>query len=378
MVARTLTVVQMLPELDSGGVERGTLELGAFLCGRGHRSIVISGGGRLVPQLQGGGSEHVTWPHVGEKSPRCLAYVLPLRRLLGRERVDILHLRSRLPAWVGYLAWKSLPAWRRPRLVTTFHGFYSVNAYSAIMARGERVIAVSNAIAAHIREAYGVTAERIVTIHRGFDAGAFAPDTVSRQRVAHLQTQWGLPAAPVPLVMLAGRLTRLKGHELFFESLAQIADLPWQAVCVGDTRENPSAVERLERRLAALNLGGRVKLVGHCDDMPAAFLLADLVVSPSVEPESFGRTAVEAQAMGKAVIASAHGGSLETLVAGETGWFFPPGDASALAAVLRTALTDPEVRRRCGAAGRLWVARHFSTERMCGRTLGVYRHLLAL
>ena len=149
MVAGTLTVVQLLPELDEGGVENETLELGSYLAAHGYRSIVISGGGRLVPKLEQAGSEHVAWPHIGEKSPRCLQYIMQLRSFLLKEKVDILHLRSRLPAWIGYLAWMSLPKSKRPGLITSFHGFYSVNSYSTIMTKGERVIAVSNNIREH-------------------------------------------------------------------------------------------------------------------------------------------------------------------------------------------------------------------------------------
>ena len=148
--ARSLTVVQMLPELEGGGVERGTLELGKYLAEHGHRSLVISAGGRLVGQLEREGSKHIPW-NVGSKSPICLKYILPLRRLLQKEQVDVLHLRSRMPAWVGYLAWKSLPKSKRPALVTTFHGFYSVNSYSAIMTKGDGIIAVSESIKKHIQ-----------------------------------------------------------------------------------------------------------------------------------------------------------------------------------------------------------------------------------
>ncbi len=165
MVGGSIKVVQMLPDLVSGGVERGTLEVGKYLSDHGHDSLVISGGGRLVPQLEREGSTHLTWHQIGEKSPRCLRYFFPLRKLLVEEKIDILHLRSRLPAWIGYLAWKSLPENKRPALVCTFHGFHSINKYSSIIAKGEKVIAVSKAIKQHIKDAYHVSPVRIHLVH---------------------------------------------------------------------------------------------------------------------------------------------------------------------------------------------------------------------
>lgn len=367
----------MLPELESGGVERGTLELGAYLTGKGHRSLVVSGGGRLVPQLEKEGSRHIQYRHVGEKSPRCLAYLLPLRKLLVRENVDILHMRSRLPAWVGYLAWKTLSLSKRPRLVTTFHGFYSINAYSAIMTRGERVIAISNIIAEHIRQNYPVNPEKIEVIHRGFDTETFNPAKVDSHRLATLRNQWMIKSGDPPLIMLPARLSRWKGHDVFIQSLARIKRLPWSAVCVGDLKENPGYAEQLQATILDLGMADRVRFVGHCGDMAAAFLLADVVVSAaSTEPEAFGRVAVEAQAMGKPVVATAHGGSLETVVDRKTGWLVMPNDAASMARALQEAVADRERSRKMGEAGLQWVNQRFTTLSMCKKTVALYDRLL--
>ncbi|MBI9084065.1 MAG: glycosyltransferase family 4 protein [Desulfobacterales bacterium] len=376
MVARPITVVQMLPDLESGGVERGTLEMGQYLASRGHRSLVISAGGRMVSRLEAEGSRHLSWP-VGDKHPGSLRYLLPLRRLLAGEPVDILHLRSRMPAWIGYLAWKSLPPGCRPALVTTFHGFYSVNRYSAVMARGEKVIAVSEAIAGHVRARYKVSGDRIALIYRGIDETVFSPDAVSPERVEALRRRMGLAGCQTPLVMLAARITRLKGHDLLLTSLAGLRDLPWTCVFVGDADETSAYPPMLKKQVEALGLQDRVVFAGHCDDMPAALALSDVVVSASREPESFGRTAVEAQAMGRPVVASAHGGSLEVVRHGETGWLFQPGDPQALAHGLKTVLADPMLRQRWGARGRKWVARRFTVSRMCEKTVDIYGALLS-
>lgn len=409
-----LVVLQVLPELESGGVERGTLEVARHLVQQGHRSLVVSGGGRLVQQLEEEGSKHIEMP-LGKKSPLSLAWIPAFRHLLTEHRVNILHLRSRMPAWIAYLAWKSLPTNRRPRLVTTFHGFYSVNQYSAIMTKGEKVIAVSQTIADHIREHYRVEEERIVLIHRGVDIEKFAPEAVSSMRLAALRRQWGLtektfrpPAAdlarpandqqqvirtvkrprtptpvttgneqsPAPIIMLPGRISRWKGHDVFLRSLAQIKNLPWLALCVGDMNENSGYGDQLMNLRNELGLEQRVKFVGHCADMPAALLLADLVVSPaSTEAEAFGRIAVEGAAMGKPVIASAHGGSLETVLPGQTGWLVTPNDATALADALLEALSNIDKCRHLGETGRQWVHKKFTTATMCKQTLTLYEKL---
>lgn len=372
---KQLTIVQMLPDLDEGGVEAETVETAAYLSKNGHRSMVISAGGRMVSALEKAGSRHVSWRYIGEKSPRCLTYLIPLRRLLIREQVDVLHLRSRLPAWIGFLAWKSLPSEKRPRLLTTFHGFYSVNAYSAIMTRGEQVMAVSKTIAKHITTAYGTPKEKITIIYGGFDETLFDPEKVDAARTDRLKTSWGLDTGATPLILLPGRITRLKGHEMFIQSLKQIRHIPWTAVCAGDTRENADLVEELRDRARAANLEDRIKFVGHCDDMPAAMLLADVVVSASIKPESFGKTAVESQAMGTPVIATAHGGSLETVVNRETGWLVQPGDDISMADALQEAITDRPISRRLGEQGKKRVSERFTSAIMLEKTVAVYQAL---
>ena len=375
MSFRPMTVVQMLPDLESGGVERGTLELGAFLVRQGHRSLVVSGGGRLVPQLEEEGSRHISLP-VGKKTPQCIGCIPRLRQLLLAQRVDILHLRSRVPAWVALVALKTLSKNQRPRVVTTFHGFYSINKFSAVMAKGERVIAVSHIISDHIQSFYGIPKERIRVIHRGVDPALFDPSNVSTKRRDALWQKWGIPDTEGVVILMPARITRLKGHDLLIRSLGRIKHLPWTAVFTGDLADNPSYAGELQSQIESLRLGDRIKLVGHCDDMPAALLISDVVVSASGKPESFGRIAVEAQAMARPVIATAHGGSLETVQDRTTGWLVPPGDEAAFAKALETALSQPDVRRTYGQNGRQRVRQQFTVENMCRATLNVYQELL--
>jgi len=376
VVSRKFTIVQMLPDLITGGVERGTLETGAFLVSKGHRSIVVSNGGPMVKDLVKNGSEHITLP-VGEKNPKALWCIPQLRKMFIEEKVDILHLRSRLPAWMGLAAAKTINKKIRPRIVTTFHGFHSINAYSAVMIKGERVIAVSKPINEHIAEKYGVSGDHVRTINRGFDALSFDPKLVSQTRIYDLKTKWGLENKTGPFIMLPGRFTQLKGHGLFLSALEKIKHLSWTAVLVGDESEKPGYASLLKDQVLQAGLEGRVIFAGHCNDMPAAFMLSDLTISSSIRPESFGRVAVESQAMGIPVVATAHGGSLETVIPEKTGWLFPPTDVDALANVLEEAVGDPEKLQRMGSQAKKWVYSNFTTQLMCEKTLNLYEELLA-
>lgn len=376
MVAEKLTIVQVLPELDEGGVEGETLDLAIYLARNGYRSVVISGGGRLVPQLEKNGCIHVLWPHIGEKSLRCLKYVSKLRRFLQQERVDILHLRSRLPAWIGYLAWKLVPEDKKPSLITTFHGFYSVNSYSRIMTKGEKVAAVSETIKQHIIDNYKIDARRISLIHGGFDVREFSPGVVAQERIDVLKDKWLPHHDGTPIIILPGRLTQWKGQDLLIDSLAHIKDQKFIGLLIGETEENPSFTRKLLEQIRQHGLQDKILLVGHCTDMPAALLLADVVVSASsTQPEAFGKVAIEAMAMGKPVIATAHGGTLETVLPGKTGWLVPPLDPIAMANAITEALGNLEHARELGRQGCLWVNERFTARAMCEKTLALYHEV---
>ena len=371
MTDRSYNVVQMLPELNEGGVETGTLQLSKYLSTQGHHSIVISDGGRLVPQIEKNGSSHICYP-VGKKSLRCLQCIIPIRRLIVQCKVDILHLDSRLPAWIGYLAAKSLPQKIRPRIITTFHGFHSVNVYSAIMTKGDIVVAVSNVVKDHIVNQYNIPEDRIRVIYRGVDEGKFKPESVSNQQIRELKSKWNIENAAAPIILLPARLSRLKGHEIFIRSLALIKEFPWTAICTGNFTASSSRFFKIQNLISQLGLEHRVKFVGHCDNMACALMIADIVVSASIEPEGFGLTTVEAQAMEKPVIATAHGGSLETVFDGQNGWLVEPGNDHPMANALKEAILNPEKRIQFGKEGRKFVNHCFSIEKMCEKTLSLY------
>ena len=314
--ARPLTVVQMLPALDGGGVERGTLEIAAALVRAGHRAIVVSEGGRLVDELEALGAEHVMLP-VGRKSLTTLRYVPRIRRLLREESVDILHLRSRLPAWIGWLAWKGMPRGSRPHLVTTVHGAYSPGWYSAVMTRGERVIAVSDSIVDYIRSHYPIVdPERIVRIYRGVDPAYyypdFRPDTAWLERFFQENPQ----ARDRWLLTLPGRITQIKGQLDLVEIVAGLKarGVPVHALLVGGVHPRRQDYwRRVQQAIQAQGLGDDITWLGPRRDLREILAISDVVLSLTTKPESFGRTVTEALALGRPVLGYDHGGVGEQL-----------------------------------------------------------------
>ncbi len=369
-------ILQVIPRLGVGGAERAAIDVSRAIVAVGGRALVASEGGALEPELLRTKATHIPMP-AGSKSPfTILRNAGRLADLIRREGVDLIHARSRAPAA------SALKAARRTGVpfVTTFHAAYNFSnrikkSYNAVMARGDRVIAISDFIADHVREHYAVGDDRLRRIHRGIDMVGFDPAAVGSERVASLAARWNLPDG-VPVAMLPGRLSRWKGHGVMVEAMAR---LERDAICllvgVGWGREGQR--RELERAIARRNLEGRVVMIEDVRDMPAAYRLADVVVSASVAPEGFGRVAVEAQAMGVPVVATDHGGARETVDAGSTGWLVRPNDPSALSRAVAEALDlDEEARVKLAAMARARAVGLFSRPAMCAATLNVYRELI--
>lgn len=361
-----MKVVQLLPALEGGGVEQGTLEISAALTAAGHESVVVSAGGRLVEALRREGARHVQWP-IGAKRPSRFFDVLRFRRWLAQERPAIVHARSRLPAWVCWLAWRRMDVRTRPRFVTTVHGLYSVSAYSAVMTRGERIIAVSDTARRYVEQHYPNADQRTVsTIYRGIDPTrfhrAFKPADEWRKR---WRRELG-ELAGKRLVMLPGRMTRLKGHADFIAVLERLrADFPdVVGLVVGGVAKGHEAYARELKRQAPW-----LAFVGHRSDLREIMAVCTAVLSLSTHPESFGRTVLEALSLGTPVIGYDHGGVGEIL-----GQVFPAGCAAAgdvddAATKLREVLAD-ERAARCA------IREHdFDVRRMCAQTLALYQEL---
>jgi len=331
----------------------------------------------MVREIERAGALHVTLP-VDSKNP------LVMRRNVGRladliraEKVGIVHARSRAPAWSARAAARATAV----HFMTTFHGTYNAQnwfkwKYNAIMAKGERVIAISEFIRDIAINDYGAKPENVRVIHRGVDLAAFDPHTVNPARIVQLAKAWSVPDG-IPIVMLPGRLTRWKGQTVMIDALAKLGRSDLHCVLVGADQGREAYRRELVERAIRAQLGDTIRIVGHCNDMPAAYMLADVVVSASTDPEAFGRVAAEAQAMGRPVIATDHGGSRHTVIPGETGWLVKPGDAAALAEALERALRlSATERERLSERAIAHVRANFSKAKMCAATLAVYREVL--
>lgn len=382
------TVLQVIPELSSGGAERTTLDVARALVESGGQALVASQGGSMVAELEACGARHITLP-VKSKSPRVMwKNAASLAALIKAKDIDIIHARSRAPAW------SSLIAARRADipLVTTYHGAYGQTNvlkgfYNSVMARGDAVIANSHFIADLIRSRHGFAKDRITVIHRGSDLSGLRPENVSALRRQALKDAWGLPNGR-PVVLNVARLTAWKGQKAVIEAMSVLKAAGLRepiAILAGDAQGRDGYVGELKRMIAERDLDDQVRLVGHCADVPAALALADAAVVASMgTPEAFGRAAVEAQAARVPVVVSDLGAAKETVLAPpevsdaqRTGWRVPPGDSAALAEAIRTVLAL-SAETRLSLAGRALdhVSKNFSVQTMCARTLAVYQDVL--
>lgn len=358
----------MIPEMESGGVERGTLELARHLGALGHESVVISGGGRLVKQLEECGTRHIGLP-VGRKRLSSLFLVPRLRRLFAEERADILHLRSRVPAWLAWLAWRGMDPATRPRLVTTVHGFNSVNRYSEIMTCGERVICVSESIRVHVLKHYPrVTAEKLRVVHRGIDPAEYPYGYRPPAAWVEAFHREFPETEGKRLLTLPGRITRLKGHEDFARILKELADdESLHGVIAGGAHPRKAAyLDEIKALFEQEGLAGRVTFTGGRSDLREILAISSVVLSLTTQPESFGRTTLEALGLGIPAAGYDHGGVGEQLAALYPAGRIPPRDPAAAAGVIRRLLEDaPPVP-----------AEHpFTLQAMLDGTLAVYREL---
>ncbi len=376
------TILQVVPEMATGGVERTTVEVASAIIEAGGRALVFSAGGRLVPELEAIGAEHISGK-ANSKHPWTVFVSNPtkLAQLIVQEKVDIVHARSRAPAWSALLAARRT----HTPFVTTYHGIYNAKSglkrwYNSVMARGDRVIANSGYTRDHILAEHRIDPGRIEVIYRGVDVHAFAPQAVSDRRRKELASQWGIALeSPRPRAILPARLTAWKGHKVMLEALETLnrKGLEIDCLMVGDPQGRDNYCADLGHEIRRLGLEDQVHLVGHCRDMPAAFSLADFAVTPSIEPEAFGRTAAEAQAMGLPVIASDLGGARETVEDRVTGFLSPAGDGKALADCIgRLLALSPAEKAEMGAAGGVRVRSLFTTRTLQSCTISLYQRLV--
>lgn len=374
---KSFRVLQLLPALGDGGVERSAVEMAGHLGALGIRNWIASAGGPLVALAEAAGARHVTLP-VGRKSPfSAFTAAKAIARLVDEEGIDIIHARSRMPAWIGLLARRF--AHRPVRFITTFHGVYGHRSrlkrfYNGAMLRAPWVIANSQFIKKHIVDVYGFEQSHVIVAPRGVDPLLFDPATVPDDLRRTLRAELGA-SQDGTLVVMVGRITRWKGHGVLVEAVARLERPDLRLAFVGSGSE--TLIAELRREITALGLEGRVAFTGSRRDIPAILAAADLAISASTQPEAFGRAAIEAQAMGTPVIATDHGGSRETVLPGETGWLVAPGDPSAMAAALEEALADPARLKAMGERGRNHVLETFTTQQTVEKEFSAYLRLIA-
>ena len=372
-------IVQILPALNRGGVERGTVEVADAIVKNGWKSVVISNGGLLTSQLKRVGATVYEVP-VHRKNPFLWGSARrQVKRILQQEGADIVHVRSRAPAWIALPAANSLGI----ATVSTVHSkFAPANIFKKIyngkMLKADRVIAISHFVENEIFTHYGKSgvAEKLSVIHRGVDLGMFDPKAVNQQRIIAEADRLGLPDDK-SIIMLPARATSWKGHEILIQALAQLSDKDAILMLLGIEDGPPAYAEKLRTMAVQYGLGGRVRIGAGSRDMPAALMLADVVAMPSIKPEPFGRVAIEALAMGRPVVAFRHGGAVESIDEGRTGWLADPLSVESLAEALQTALSiTPRKRRALAKDARQQMTDQFSKDMMCERTLAVYKSLL--
>ena len=370
--------------MGTGGVERGTIEVAEALVAAGWRALVASEGGLQVRELLRVGAEHIEMP-LASKSPVVIRRnIKSLTDLITHRSVSIVHARSRAPAWSAYWAAKQTGT----PFVTTFHGVYGLGPaglkkiYNRVMTHGEVVVAISKFIANHLMTEYGVSEDRLRIIPRGVDLTTFNPETVSPARMVKLATEWCLPDDG-PVIMLPGRLTSWKGHDLLIDALSVLARSGrlhdgLRCLMVGPGSIGSSYHDRLKAKLSATGLDGHVQIIEDCRDIVAAYMMTDVVVSASTRPEAFGRVVAEGQAMGRPVVAPSHGAAPEILLPGATGWLFTPSNAPSLAGALEQAMNLPvERREELAVQARSHIIENFGRDSMTASTIDIYEGLLA-
>ena len=373
------TILQIIPALGTGGAEQSCVDVAVALVARGDRAIVVSNGGRRVEELKKAGAKHIRMSAHSKNPLKIMNNAFELAHLIREEKVDIVHARSRAPAWSAYLACKMTGC----PYMTTFHAAYGFScrikkAYNRVMVAGERVIAISDYIVHHLRTQYHITDDKIRLVNRGTDMELFKRDAISERRSELLRKSWRLRKEELAIILPA-RLSPIKGHEVIIEALALLKKegvvLP-PVLFIGDDQGRTAYRKGLEDKIKQENLEDSIRLVGACTDMAAAYSLACLTLAPSQKPEGFGRIPVESMALGVPVIASSLGAMAYTVLDGTTGWLVPADDPPVWALRIKEALSlNEKARAKMAIAARKHVEGQYSLEQMIQKTLSVYDEL---
>ncbi len=373
-----MKVLQVLPRLESGGVERGALEIASALVSEGFSSFVASSGGKLVDEIVKSGSSHFLMSCHSKNPITIIKNSFELFRIIKKYKIDIIHARSRAPAWSCMIAAR----FAKIRFITTFHGRYGTQnslkiLYNSVMARGDKIIAISNFIKNYILEYYGkyININDVITIHRGVDIKHFDPNSVSEERLLSAQKYINYDPRYTSILMPA-RMTRLKGHLYLLDILKNLKKFNWKCYMVGlCTPDHHKYLEEVKHRIKELALENNVFIYSNWHDMPALYKCIDVVVSTSSSPEAFGRTVLEGQAMGKIVLAGAHGGALELIDDGKNGFHMPITNHKAASAILESVFCISAEKRGDISREAINAASRYTLDSMCKKTLATYKSL---
>jgi glycosyltransferase involved in cell wall biosynthesis len=359
-------IVQLLPELNEGGVEVETLELSRELVNLGHESIIMSAGGKLVSQLEKDGGKHIELDVCSKNLLTAPFRLMKLRKMLKELSPDILHARSRVPAWLGYLANKKLQL----PFITTVHGFNSVSAYSKIMTKGDAVICVSGAVKEYIEKHYHTEEEKITVISGGIDLVKFNPENLDDKFIKAFKSEYAVDDHFV--VSVVGRITQLKDIETFLHAVPILKkEIPnIKGLIVGGVHQDKQGYfESLKKLVVELKIDNEIVFAGSQNQISEIYALSDVVVSASKKPESFGRSVAEAIAMNTPVVASNHGGVKDIIITGENGYLFEMGNANELSDKIMLV-------KSLKFDGFDYILKNFSLQKSVKKTLHVYESLI--
>ena len=361
-----MRIVQLLPELNEGGVERGVVELNREYVKLKIESYVISAGGKLENQINLDGGKHIKFDVCSKNIFTVFSRVVKLKKILKEIKPDIIHVRSRVPAWLIYFANKSL----KIKVVSTVHGFNSVGFYSSIMQKADAVICVSNSIKEYIQKHYKTSESKITVIPRGIDLELFNPENIDNDFINNFKKEFHLENRFI--VSSVGRVTQLKDYETFIKAISLVKkELPnIVALIVGGVRsDKEDYLNSLKNLIKELNLEDNITFTGSQSKIEQIYALSDVIVSSSKKPESFGRAVAEAICMNKPVIATNHGGVKDIIIENENGFFFKVGEEKELANNILKA-------RNLSFDGYNYISNNFSLGNMVNRTIDVYKGIL--
>lgn len=375
---KTPVVLQVLPEMNHGGVEMGTVEIASGLQAAGIKNFVASAGGRMVYDLQKLKVKHFELPLKTKNPFKIWSNAKKLEKIIKDNGINIVHARSRAPAWSAYWAAKRAGV----VFVTTFHGTYGLGPwglkkiYNKVMTFGKLIISISTHITNHMIKEYGVNPDKIRLIHRCVNLDNFSPDKVTQERIIKALRDNHIPEDK-PIISLIGRVTRWKGQHLLIEALSKVKSKDFYCLIVGSDQGRVHYTNELKELVHRYGLEGKVEFIDHSFDIPALLMISDVVLSTAIEPEAFGRAAIEGQAMGKIVLASNIGGSLDNTIDGVTGKLFESNNAQSLADAIDWALTLPKKEKeKISKAAIKNVKDNFTKQIMCDKTIAVYHELL--